>query len=85
MITLQPSGVPVPHAVAELLLDTLPEHICQAVMDAEDAKREVLRFRGPLCADDQADRELALGRMARANKVLAKHDPRLMVRAGGVR
>lgn len=34
---------------------------------------------GPLCAEDRADREHALAALARANKILAKHHPKLPV------
>jgi hypothetical protein len=67
----------------------MPIHILQAEIDAECAKREVLRYRpafGALLDDeDRTDREYALGDLARANKVLAAYDPRLMVKAGGHR
>ncbi|MFE9738881.1 hypothetical protein [Streptomyces sp. NPDC006477] len=80
MITLAPTGVPVPGRVVELVMDAIPESIRQEIYDAEDAKREVLSFR-PLAADeDRADREDALGRLARANKTLAAYNPRFMVR-----
>lgn len=67
----------------------IPVHILQAEIAAECAKREALHYRpsfGALLDDeDRADREYALADLARANKVLAAYDPRLMVRAGGAR
>ncbi|MFF5427545.1 MULTISPECIES: hypothetical protein [unclassified Streptomyces] len=57
----------------------LPLHVLQAEFDADCAVREVHRFRGPLCAEDRADREHALAALARANKILAKHHPQLPV------
>jgi hypothetical protein len=75
--------VPIPDRVAELIGSCIPPHIVQAEFDAERAAREVRRFRGPgLGIEDQADRELALSELARANKVLAAHHPRLAVRPG---
>lgn len=71
--------VPMPHRVAELVLDAMPEPVCQAVIVAEDALREVGRFR-PLTSDeDRADYEAELCRLALANKTLAAHHPRLIV------
>jgi hypothetical protein len=65
----------------------MPAHILQTEIDAECAKREALHYRPSfgalLDAEDRTDREYALAGLARANKVLAAYDPRLMVRAGG--
>ncbi|GGT63283.1 hypothetical protein [Streptomyces purpureus] len=72
--------VPIPDRVAALIGSCMPIHILQAEVDAECAAREVQRFRGPLCGEDQADREHALSTLARANKVLAAYHPRLPVR-----
>lgn len=89
--TLHPDWVPVPvpNRVFELVQDAFPESICQSVMDAEDAAREIRRFRPTpgalLDKDDQADREAALARLARANKVLGAYNPGLIVKAGGPR
>ncbi|GGT05364.1 MULTISPECIES: hypothetical protein [Streptomyces] len=71
--------VPIPDRVAALIGSCMPVHILQAEIDAECAAREVSLFRGPLCAEDRADREHALATLARANKVLAAYDPRLTV------
>ncbi|MFJ8297388.1 hypothetical protein ACIQ9R_16130 [Streptomyces sp. NPDC094447] len=71
--------VPIPDRVAALIGSCLPLHILQAEIDADCAAREVYRFRGPLCAEDRADREHALAALARANKILAKHHPKLLV------
>ncbi|MEU7032672.1 hypothetical protein ABZ958_03175 [Streptomyces sp. NPDC046237] len=80
MITLQLPKVPMPSRVFELVMDAIPEPVCQAVYAAEDAKREVLRYRPLVCDEDRADREAALARMARENKTLAKFNPGLIVR-----
>ncbi|MER8043495.1 hypothetical protein [Streptomyces sp. NPDC094032] len=74
--------VPIPDRVAALIGSCLPLHVLQAEIDADCAAREVYRFRGPLCAEDRADREHALAALARANKVLARHHPQLPVRPG---
>lgn len=71
--------VPIPDRVAALIGSCLPLHVLQAEIDADCAAREVYRFRGPLCAEDRADRENALATLARANKILAKHHPKLPV------
>ncbi|GAA3082874.1 hypothetical protein GCM10017562_60560 [Streptomyces roseofulvus] len=72
--------VPIPDRVAALIGSCLPAHVLQAEIEADCAAREVYRFRGPLCAEDRADREHALAALARANKILAKHHPTLPVR-----
>ncbi|MFD4376259.1 hypothetical protein [Streptomyces sp. NPDC058486] len=72
--------VPIPDRVAALIGACLPAHVLQAEIEADCAAREVYRFRGPLCAEDRADREHALAALARANKILAKHHPTLPVR-----
>lgn len=82
--------VPIPDRVAVLIGSCMPAHVLQAEIEAECERREVLRFRAPLMSavlhpDDQADHEAAFSRMARANKVLAAHDPRLVVRPAGAR
>ncbi|OKJ05164.1 hypothetical protein AMK18_04190 [Streptomyces sp. CB01249] len=75
--------VPIPDRIAALIGACTPAHILQAEFDADCAAREVRRFRGPrLGIEDQADRELALAELARANKALAAHHPRLVVRPG---
>ncbi|MFJ5137129.1 hypothetical protein [Streptomyces sp. NPDC088707] len=71
--------VPIPDHVAALIGSCLPLHVLQAEIDADCAAREVYRFRGPLCAEDRADREHALAALARANKILAKQHPKLPV------
>ncbi|MER5736362.1 hypothetical protein ABT117_11890 [Streptomyces sp. NPDC002262] len=72
--------VPIPDRVAALIGSCLPAHVLQAEIEADCAAREVYRFRGPLCAEDRADREHALSALARANKILARHHPTLPVR-----
>ncbi|MEU0391448.1 hypothetical protein ABZ208_01415 [Streptomyces sp. NPDC006208] len=74
--------VPIPDRVAVLIGSCMPAHVLQAEIEAECAAREVHRFRGPLCAEDRADREHALSTLARANKVLAAYNPRLTVKPG---
>lgn len=75
--------VPIPDRVAALIGSCIPPHILQAEFDAECAAREVRSFRGPrLCDEDRADREQVLSELARANKILAAHHPRLTVRPG---
>ncbi|MCX4790696.1 MULTISPECIES: hypothetical protein [unclassified Streptomyces] len=75
--------VPIPDRVAALIGSCIPPYILETEFDAECAAREVRSFRGPrLCAEDQADREQALSELARANKILAAHHPRLTVRPG---
>ena len=76
--------VPIPDRIAQMIGTAIPLHVLQAEFDAVRASCEVLRFRGPLCAEDQQDREQALAALARANKVLAKHHPQLPVRPNGV-
>jgi hypothetical protein len=60
----------------------MPVHVLQAEIDAESAAYNVRLCRGPQYREARED---ALSRLARANKVLAAYDPRLMVRAGGAR
>jgi hypothetical protein len=81
----RPVAVPIPDRVAALIGSCMPIHILQAEIDAECAKREALLFRPLAWDEDRADRERELSRLARANKVLAAYDPRLMVHAGGAR
>lgn len=72
--------VPIPDRIAALIGSCIPPHILEAEFDAECAAREVRRFRGPrLGIEDQADREQALSELARANKMLSAHHPRLAV------
>ncbi|MFE3324412.1 hypothetical protein [Streptomyces sp. NPDC059176] len=77
--------VPIPDSVAALIGSCMPTGVLQAEIDAECAAREALRFRAPFCSEDQADREHALSVLARANKVLAAYNPRLVLRPGGRR
>ncbi|MEI7030226.1 hypothetical protein [Streptomyces pratensis] len=75
--------VPIPDRVAALIGSCIPPHILRAEFDADCAAREVRRFRGPLLGvEDQADREHALSDLARANKVLCAHHPRMAVVPG---
>lgn len=71
-----------PDRVAILIGDCIPEDILQAEIAAEDAAYRVRLSRTEYTAEA---RERALAELARANKILAAYDPRLMVRAGGAR
>lgn len=77
--SLSPIPVPIPDAVAILIGSQLPAHVLQAEVDAEMAALEIGRFRPLASAEDRQDREHELSRMARANKVLAAWNPRLIV------
>lgn len=81
--------VPQPDRVVQMRGACIPLSIIEAHMDAEAAEREVLRFRPTsgalLDQEDQADREAALARLHRANKVLGAYNPGLIVKAGGPR
>ncbi|GGU84589.1 hypothetical protein GCM10010275_19560 [Streptomyces litmocidini] len=80
MIALRLTPVPIPYRVAEMVLDTMPESVCQAAIDAENALREIGRLR-PLASDeDRQDHEGALAELARANKTLAAHHPAFVER-----
>ncbi|WP_327678385.1 hypothetical protein [Streptomyces sp. NBC_00467] len=76
--------VPIPDRVAALIGSCMPIDILQAEVDADCAAREANRFRGPLCNEDRADREHALSALARANKILAAYNPRLVIGPRGV-
>ena len=72
--------VPIPDAVAMPIGTSIPLHVLQAEIDAVGEVREIRRLR-PLGSDeDRQDYEAAASRLARANKTLAKFDPRLIVR-----
>lgn len=80
--------VPIPDPIAARIGACMPIRILQAEVDAESAAREIRRFRPSLGSalldsEDQADRESALSELHRANKVLAAHNPRLILKAGG--
>jgi hypothetical protein len=77
-----PIPVPIPDAVAILIGDCIPEHVLRAEVEAENQAYNVRLCRGP---QYRKAREYALADLARANKVLAAYDPRLMVKAGGRR
>ncbi|WP_329114573.1 hypothetical protein [Streptomyces sp. NBC_01353] len=80
MITLQLPQVPVPDAVAALIGSQLPKHVLLAEVEASNQAYLIGLCRTPLT---RKARETCLADLARANKTLAKHDPRLIVRAGG--
>ncbi|MEU2236114.1 hypothetical protein [Streptomyces vietnamensis] len=70
--------VPIPDRVAQLIGTTIPLPVLQAEMDATFEVADICRYR-PLASDeDRADREAALARLARLNKTLAKHHPKLV-------
>ncbi|MFE0650990.1 hypothetical protein ACFVZH_20615 [Streptomyces sp. NPDC059534] len=79
MITLPLTPVPMPMKVALLVLDSVPEPVRQAMTVAEGAERELRAYRPLAWAEDRADREDMLARLARANKVLAAYSPLLVV------
>ncbi|MGW4050860.1 hypothetical protein ACWENA_08500 [Streptomyces sp. NPDC004779] len=79
MISLNLPKVPVPPKILMLVLAAMPEPLCEAAFNAEDATREIARFR-PLASDeDRADREDALGRLAAANKQMAARNPQFAI------
>lgn len=71
-----------PDAVAVLIGRQMPPEVMAAEESAVDAAITVSRCRTQYT---RKAREYALAELARANKVLAAYDPRLMVRAGGAR
>ena len=77
MITPLRSTVPVSDAVADRVAAQLPSRVQAAVADAAEAGRLLTRCTGPQYAEA---RELLHQRLARAAKVLAAHDPRLVTR-----
>lgn len=76
------SPVPIPPAVGVFKARLASDRLLKASLLADDAEREIRRFRGPLDDDDRADRETALARFAEADKVLATYPVRL---TGGAR
>lgn len=74
--------VPIPDSVASLIGNCMPAHVLQAEIEAESAAYSIRLCRTPFTAKA---REYALAELARANKVLAAWNPRLIVRAGGAR
>ena len=76
--------VPISDRVAGQIGSCLPVHVLQAEDDAVSAAVDALRYRPLASNEDRADREDALSRLHRANKVLAKHHPKLPVRPNGV-
>jgi hypothetical protein len=75
--------VPIPDLVEHMIGDCMPVPVLHAEMAAEDAAREIRRFRPLESDDDRADRERELSRLHRANKTLAAYNPGLIVKAGG--
>jgi hypothetical protein len=72
--------VPVPDAVALLIGSQVPVAVLHAEMTAVEAATCVTVCRGEQYREA---REYNLGRLAAANKTLAAHDPRLVIRPGG--
>ncbi|MEU8525310.1 hypothetical protein AB0C77_06855 [Streptomyces sp. NPDC048629] len=68
--------VPVPDAVAVLIGSQIPERVLRAEVEATNQAFNVGLCRSSRFAEA---REYALGDLARANKVLAAYDPRLVV------
>ncbi|MFG3127371.1 hypothetical protein ACGFZU_06675 [Streptomyces tendae] len=77
MIAPLRTTVPVPDAVADRIAAQFPPRVQAAVADAAEAGRLLTRCTGPQYAEA---RELLHQRLARASKVLAAHDPRLVTR-----
>lgn len=77
-MSIQP--VPVPDRVAEMIGATIPPHILAAERASENAAGIVRLCRTPLTREA---RELALADLARANKVLARFSPKLVLTPGG--
>jgi len=69
--------VPIPDAVATLIGRQIPEHVLDAEIAAMNQAYVIGLCRKPETAEA---REYALGDLARANKVLAAYNPRLIVR-----
>lgn len=69
-----------PDAVAVLIASQMPEHVLRAEVEAENQAYNVRLCRAPQYREA---REYALADLARANKLLAAYDPRLVVKAGG--
>lgn len=85
MIAVDFPAVPVPDLVAFLIGDCMPRRVLDAELAAELAAREIRSFRPLACDEDRADREQQLAVLARANKVPAAYNPRLVIHAGGAR
>ncbi|MFF4746846.1 hypothetical protein [Streptomyces sp. NPDC001268] len=82
--------VPIPDAVAVVIGACIPKHVLRAEVDAEFAAVDASRYHAPVGSgllrhEDQQDREQQLAELAWANKVLAAHNPGLIVKAGGPR
>ena len=82
MITIPPPIVPIPDSVAVLIGRQMPTPVLEAEIAAENAAYCVRLCRTPQTAEA---REYSLAELAAANKVLAAHNPRLIVKAGGSR
>lgn len=75
MIAFPRTPVPVPAAVADLAASHLPPHVPDAVGEAGMAGRLLTDTTGPQYAEV---RQLLHVRLARANRVLAAYNPKLI-------
>jgi hypothetical protein len=78
--------VPMPDRITQMIGTRIPLHVLQAEMDATFAASDAARYHAPvgtalLRHEDQADREQTLAELHRANKLLAAHNPGLIVKA----
>lgn len=71
----------IPDRIADLIAQTIPDHVREAVTIAADARRAFLAA----TPADPATRRKALQDLAAANKVLASYNPGLTARLGGAR
>jgi hypothetical protein len=75
VIAFPRTAVPVPPAVADLAARHLPPSVRDAVAEAGDAGRLLTACTGPQYAEA---RQLLHVRLAKANRVLAAHNPKLI-------
>lgn len=74
--------VPIPDSVAVLIGSQMPKPVIEAEVAAENAAYNIRLCRAPQYTEA---REHCLSDLARANKLLAAYNPRLMVRPAGGR
>lgn len=79
MIASPPRTIQVPDAVASLSGRQLPDRVLDAVAETAEAVRLYAACRGPQYAEA---RQLLEARIARANRILAAHNPGLVARPG---
>jgi hypothetical protein len=75
VISVPRLNVPVPDGIASRVGCQFPPHVQAAVREAADATRRLGLCRGPRYEEA---RQYAFADLARANRVLAAHDPRLI-------